>query len=45
MKRCRWTTYHLTVHTVIMHMNKKTRGGGYTISIIVLISELLKGCF
>ena len=24
MKGCRWMTYHLTVHTIIMHMNKKT---------------------
>ena len=24
MKGCKWMTYHLTVHTVIMHMDKKT---------------------
>ena len=24
MKGCGWMTYHLTVHTIIMHMNKKT---------------------
>ena len=24
MMGCRWLTHHLTVHTVIMHMNKKT---------------------
>ena len=24
LKGCRWMTYHLPVHTVIMHMNKKT---------------------
>ena len=23
MKGCRWMTYHLTVHTIIMHVNKK----------------------
>ncbi len=24
MKGCRWMTYHLTVHTIIIPMNKKT---------------------
>ena len=24
MKRCRWMTYHLTVHTIIIPMSKKT---------------------
>ena len=32
MKGCRCITYHLTVHTIIMHMSKKTskerEGGG-----------------
>jgi len=23
MKECRWMTYHLTVHAIITHMNKK----------------------
>ena len=32
MKGCGWMTYHLTVHTIIMHMNEKTNNvveGGY----------------
>ena len=24
MKACRWMTYHLTVHTIIVPMSKKT---------------------
>ena len=24
LKRCGWMTYHLTVHTIIMPVNKKT---------------------
>ena len=24
MKGCRWMTYQVTVHTIIMHINKKT---------------------
>ena len=25
MKGCRWMIYHLTVHTMIMHINKKIK--------------------
>ena len=24
MKGCRWMTYQLTIHTIMMHVNKKT---------------------
>ena len=27
MKGCGWMTCHLTVHTIIMHMNKKSNKG------------------